>query len=203
MKCFFAETLGDAWVKSMQLICSEGTIIRDDDQNLKEICNLYISIQNIDENDGILKAHADQDRIRLMYEKYATCGLVGEYNIDYGSYLYNNNGVDQIEWLKNRILDKPETKSATVTLHRPGEEKLTCLSMLNFQLRDNVLNMTVVYRSQNIYASHPGNLLALRRIQKDVAEFLSVDIGGVELIVLSAHIYERDFQMVEEIIKCF
>lgn len=203
MKAFLAKTLGEAWIKAMQMILADGAVINDDDEKLKEICNLYITIQDIDKNDSILKSYADQKRIALMMEKYATCGLVGEYNIDYGSYLYNNNGHNQIEWVEKRISNKPETKSAAIVLHRPGEDKLTCLTALDFKLRNNVLNMTVVYRSQNIYASHPGNLLALRKIQEDVAKSLSVDIGIVELIVVSAHIYERDFQLAEKIILEF
>ena len=200
MRTFSAKTLGEAWIKSMQMVLVDGKVINDDNEKLKEICNLYITIRDVDENVCILKTYADQERIALMKEKYATCGLVGEYNIDYGSYLYDNGGHNQIEWVKKRISNKPETKSATIVLHKPGEDKLTCLSALGFQLRDNNLNMTVVYRSQNVYASHPGNLLALRKIQKDVAAFLSVDIGIVELVVISAHIYERDFQAVEKIL---
>jgi thymidylate synthase len=200
MRTLFTKTLGEAWIKSMQIIISDGKMINDDNEKLKEVSNLYITIQDIDENDCILKSHADQKRIALMKEKYATCGLVGEYSIDYGSYLYDNGGHNQIEWVEKRISNKPETKSATITLHKPGEEKLTCLTALSFQLRDNALNMTIIYRSQNIFASHPGNLLALRKIQEDVATFLSVDIGIVELVVISAHIYERDFQSVEKIL---
>jgi thymidylate synthase len=203
MKTMVVKTLGEAWIKSMQIVFADGKVIYDDGEKLKEVCNLYITIQDIDENDGILMNYADQKRIALMKEKYATCGVVGEYNIDYGSYLYNNEGHNQIEWIKKRISRKHDTKSATIVLHKPGEDKLTCLTSLIFNLRESVLNMTVVYRSQNIYASHPGNLIALRNIQKDISNYLSVGIGVVELIVVSAHIYERDFRSVENIIKEF
>jgi thymidylate synthase len=65
------------------------------------------------------------------------------------------------------------------------------------------LNMTVVYRSQNVFASQPGNLIALRAIQEYIAKGLSVSLGVVELVVISAHIYERDFQSVTDILKNF
>ena len=136
----------------------------------------------------------------LMKEKYATCGLVGDYKIDYGSYIYNNNGINQIEWVIDRIKHKPETKSATISLHKPGEDMLACLSILDFKYRNGVLDMNVVYRSQNIYWSHPGNMLALRQIQKDVADELNLKMGKVDLVVFSAHIYESDFDRVKEII---
>ena len=75
----------------MLAVVDSGIPISDDGEDLREICNLYVHICTVGEDD-ILKKYADQKRIALMKEKYATCGLVGDYKIDYGSYIYNNNG---------------------------------------------------------------------------------------------------------------
>lgn len=195
------ETLGKAWIEALRMIMNLGEDIWDEDVSLRELRNLYITINNISEEDIILKEFADYDRIQLMKQKYATCGLVGDYKIDYGSYIYNNNGVDQIQWVINRLRNKAETKSATITLHKPGETMLACLSMLDFKYRNGKLDMTAVYRSQNIYWSHPGNMLALRKIQEDVAASLGWEIGKVDLVVISAHIYKSDFRRVNDIIE--
>lgn len=200
MQIIEARTLGEAWIKAMKSVMDIGDDILDEDVSLREICNLYLHIDDISEDDILIKKYADYDRIQLMKEKYATCGLVGDYKIDYGSYIYNNNGVDQIQWVINRMNNKPETKSATITLHKPGEGMLACLSMLDFKYRNGKLNMTAVYRSQNIFWSHPGNMLALRQIQKDVAHALNWKVGKIDLIVISAHIYKRDFVRVKEIL---
>lgn len=194
-------TLGNAWIAAMETVMAKGEDIFDEDVQLREIRNLYITIDTVSDSDPILRAYADHDRIELMKKKYATCGLVGEYKIDYGSYIYNNNGVNQIDWVIDRIRNKPETKSATITLHKPGEEKLACLSMIDFKYRNGLLNMSVVYRSQNIYWSHPGNLLALHQIQTDVAQALGYELGAIELAVISAHIYKDDFIKVNKILN--
>lgn len=201
MYYFESETLGKAWIKAMNLVMKNGENIKDEDVDLREIRNLYITILGVSDEDPVIKQYADAERIKLMKEKYATCGLVGDYKIDYGSYIYDNNGIDQIEWVVNRIKNKPETKSATISLHRAGENMLACLSMLDFKYRDGFLDMTVVYRSQNIFWSHPGNLLALRKIQSDVANALNYNIGKIELVVISAHIYEKDFKTVNDILN--
>lgn len=195
------ETLGEAWLEAMRMIMNEGENIRDENVALREICNLYITIEEIFENDSILQKYADYERIQLMKKKYATCGVIGNYKIDYGSYIYDNNGINQIDWIINRLKQKAETKSATITLHKPGEKYLACLSLLDFKYRKGFLDLNAVYRSQNIYWSHPGNMLALRQIQKDVADALGWNIGKIELVVFSAHIYETDFMMVNEIIN--
>lgn len=195
-----SQTLGEAWLGAMKVIMQKGEDIYDEDVSLREIRNLYITINQIDDLDPVLLKYADPKRINLMKKKYATCGLVGNYKVDYGSYIYNNNGVNQIDWIINRIKKKPETKSATITLHKPGEELLSCLSMIDFKYRNGNLDMTIVYRSQNVFWSQPGNLLALREIQKDVASSLDFKIGKIELVIVSAHIYESDFEKVDRIL---
>lgn len=200
MECIQAKTEGKAWLAAMRTVMQKGKDIWDEDVPLREVQNLYLTIDKIDEADSILVKYADKDRIELMKKKYATCGLIGDYKIDYGSYIYNNNGVNQIDWVIKRIKNKPETKSATITLHKPGESMLACLSMLDFKYRENLLDMTIIYRSQNIFWSHPGNMLALHQIHQDVANELGYMLGKIELIVISAHIYASDFTNVNNIL---
>lgn len=193
-------TLGRAWLTAMKTVMEQGEDIFDENIPLREVRNFYITIQQISDTDSILNQYADHDRIELMKKKYATCGLVGDYKIDYGSRIYNNNGINQIDWIVNRIRNKPETKSATITLHEPGEDKLACLSMIDFKYRNKSLDMTVIYRSQNVFWSQPGNMLALHQIQNDVATELGYKIGKINLVILSAHIYECDFEQVRYIL---
>ena len=201
MRTIKCNTIGEMWISAMDSIMENGEDILDGDVRLREIRNLYVSIQRIQEDDPLISKYADRDRINLMKEKYATCGLVGDYKIDYGSYIYNNDGINQIEWIIKRLRNKPETKSATITLHKPGEEMLSCLSMIDFKYRKGYLDMSVIYRSQNIYWSNPGNMLALHKIHNDVAQALGYELGSVELVVISAHIYEKDFTTVNNILK--
>lgn len=66
MNTINSKTLGEAWLKSMKLILSQGQDFHDEDVNLKEIRNLYITIENINEDDEIIKNYANKDRIELM-----------------------------------------------------------------------------------------------------------------------------------------
>jgi len=194
------KNLGELWIECLDEIMSSGTVIYDDESELLEICNWYGELDNA-YMDEIIEAFADKARIKLMQEKYCTCGLVGDYKIDYGSYIFNNNGVNQIQWVTDRLKRKPETKSATISLHRPGEDMLTCLSMLDFKLRNGKLHMGVVYRSQNAYSSQPGNILALRHIQEDVAKGIGVPVGKISLMVFSLHVYKKDFEAANNILQ--
>ena len=199
MLTFTFNTLGEAWIYLLKLIMQSGEIVRDENDVLKEVCGVSFTLNDVSV-DYIIDKYSDKDRIELMRKKYCTCGLVGDYKIDYGSYIFNNNGINQIEWVIRKLKNKMETKSATIGLHKPGENQLSCLSLLDFKIRNGQLKMGAVYRSQNAYASNPGNMLALRKIQKDVASGLGVPVGAIELVIFSSHIYERDFEIVSNLL---
>ncbi len=192
-------SLGLAWLAALRLILQDGRWTHDGPDRLLELRPLIMRIASADEDDSIIRLCADQDRIRLMLLKYRSRNILPEYKISYGGLLYDNDGVDQIAWIVDRLRSKPETKSATITLHRPGEAYLSCLSLLDFKLREHELDMTAVYRSQNVYASQPGNVLALRQIQCEVASHLALPAGVFDLVALSAHVYERDLERATQV----
>jgi thymidylate synthase len=194
-----APSLGVAWLQALQLILQEGRWIDDGPQRLLEVRPLIARIASVDEEDPIITTSADRGRVELMLRKYSSCDILPEYKISYGRLLYDNGGVDQIDWVVNRLQSKPETKAATITLHRPGEAEPSCLSLLDFKLRDDRVAMTAVYRSQNVFASQPGNVMALRRVQCDVATRLALQAGTFDLVALSAHIYESDLEPAQQV----
>jgi thymidylate synthase len=170
---------------------------------LREVRNYQTTVGSIDADDPVLVQFADPDRIRLMYRKYSSLEVLPEYKISYGALLYDHQGVDQVDWVLRRLTAKRETKSATITLHTPGESELSCLSMLDFKIRDESLHLTAVYRSQNVYASQPGNLLALRDVQQRVAAGVDAAAGELTLLAVSAHVYEADVAAAAGIVRAY
>jgi thymidylate synthase len=189
-----APTLGEAWLRALGLILRCGRWTADGDDRLLEILPLVMRVASADEGDPIIRQHADQARIRRMLDKHRSLDILPGYKVSYGRLLHDNGGVDQVAWAAERILAKHETKSATIGLHIPGEEDQSCLSLLDFKYRDGELAMTAVYRSQNVWGSQPGNVLALREVQEQVAKAVGAPIGRLDLFALSAHIYEHDVE---------
>src|SRR5579862_149153 len=184
-----ANSLGDVWSQYLDLVLQSGAWTVDEGDRLLEVCSVLAQIQSIELDDPIITQFADQDRIQLMKKKYTFCGVLPEYKISYGKLLYENDGVNQVDWVIRKLQAKRETKSATIGLHHPGGMVLSCLSLLDFKIRNEELLMLAVYRSQNVFASQPGNLVALHELQCQVASALNCRVGPVELLVASAHIY--------------
>lgn len=187
-----ANSLGAAWLECLRRVVAHGDRVPDGGMWLREIRGYTCTLRSIDADDQLLNRFADRDRIELMYRKYASLDILPEYKLSYGALLYGYHGVDQIDWVVHRLLDNRHTKSATIVLHSPGEEELSCLSMLDFKVRDDALHMTAIYRSQNVYASQPGNVLALRQVQEQVAAKVDAVTGDLTLHAISAHVYEPD-----------
>jgi len=200
MNIINAETLGAAWLKCIKKVMDYGKLIKDGDENLLEICNLFIRIDSISQDDSIIQKYADAKRIELMHRKYESMEPIEPFDVSYGKCLYCNQGIDQIKKIVQRLKEKPESKSATISLHTPQDKKPTCLSLIDCKIRQNKLNMTAIYRSQNIYGSQPGNILALSKIFIKIANALILNTGYFYLYIISAHIYEKDFNKVRNIL---
>lgn len=194
------ETFGDAWVNCMALIFAEGVWEKDGSQMLLEKRNISIKISSVDSHDPIIVQYADHSRIELMKQKHESIEIVNPFKVSYGKALYCNLGINQIDHLVQRLLTKRETKAATISLHTPGEDYSTCLSLLDCKIRNNVLDFTAVYRSQNVYGSQPGNILALADIHRSIAVETNSVVGDFYLYVISGHIYDDDILSAKAIV---
>ena len=200
---FSGPSLGTVWIENMRAILRHGESTADGLDRLVEVRNLNTTIGSVDPDDAVLRKFADPARIDLMSRKYSSLDVLPEYKISYGALLYDNHGVDQVAWVTRRLAEKRETKSATITLHTPGESELSCLSMLDFKIRGEALHLTAVYRSQNVYASQPGNMLALHEVQRRVAADVRADVGELTLHAVSAHVYEADLDAADGIVRAY
>ncbi len=196
-------SLGVAWIDCLRHVLEHGARISDGPQRLLEVLGYHCTVTSVDADEPLIRQFADSERIRLMHRKYASTEVLPQYTISYGALLYDHHGVDQVEWAVHRLLGKRESKSATIGLHTPGADDVSCLSLLDFKVREDTLHMTAVYRSQNVYASQPGNLLALREVQEHVAAEVGAAVGDLSLHALSAHVYEADESAAAGIVQAY
>ncbi|MEM3564324.1 MAG: thymidylate synthase, partial [Candidatus Jordarchaeaceae archaeon] len=113
----------------------------------------------------------------------------------YGYRLRNYRGRDQLQWVKEKLEKKPETKSATITMLMPGEDKayIPCVSLLDFKVRNNTLHMTATCRSLDLGKKALFNFLALKRVADEIKDELDVPNLTLNIHIISAHVYEKDW----------
>lgn len=190
------ETIGECWINSIKTVMQNGNEYFDEDVKIREILGLNIEITNPNIEDVIISKYGDQYVINKMLNKFSKGVVMNDRPFTYGECIYNKNGIDQFEWLANRLNSKRETKSATISLLSAGDNNpnLPCLTTIDAKIRDKKLILQFFFRSQNIFGRQYANLLALAKLQLNLAQRLSVDVGLLMGYVASAHIYDYDFE---------
>ena len=112
----------------------------------------------------------------------------------YGQRIFDMDGINQFDWLVERLQYKPDTKSATINLLVPGSTaaSLPCLTTLDAKLRQGRLDLQFFFRSQNVFGRQYANLAALAHLQSDLAQRCDTVSGTLRGYVASAHIYSFD-----------
>ena len=70
-------------------------------------------------------------------------------------------------------------------------------------MQDKKLNLYVYCRSLDFGCKAYVNLVMLYKILKQVAEEIEAETGSMNLIVKSAHIYDKDVEKIDDILKNF
>ncbi len=168
----------------------------DEDIQLKEILGLTVEVSDPRMDDEIIAEYGNGAIVQHTLDKFSKGAVMPDRPFTYGARIYDNDGVDQFEWMVQRLLIKKETKSATICLLTPGNQdaNLPCLTTIDAKIRNNKLELQFFFRSQNIFGRQYANLVALVKLQQDIANRCSVEVGRLKGYVASAHIYEYDFR---------
>jgi thymidylate synthase len=205
MKEIIAKNTGQAWLESCRIILEEGKIMKDEDENLREVTHMFVEIKNPEENDKIIDKYGDKRAIEWMLSNFFEQKNISELNDSqsYGIRLFNYEGKNQIQWVIDKLKEKPESKSATITTLMPNRDKgyIPCVSLLDFKIRDRKLILTVFCRSIDFGAKAYANMIALVKIQDMVSKQLDVKRGQMILHIVSAHIYEKDFDSIKSVLS--
>lgn len=196
------KTLGECWLAAIGRVMECGSLAKDEDVSIKEILGLSVRIEEPNDADDIIYRFGNHGIIDHTVEKFNKGTVMTNRPFTYGDCIYNKNGVDQFEWLIKRIEHKPETKSATISLLTEGNShpNLPCLNLVDVKIRNNKVNLQFFFRSQNIVGRQYANFIALAKLQKKIADRLSMDTGIMAGYIASAHIYEYDFDYAKAIL---
>lgn len=195
------DTIGETWLQSIDYVLEHGYSFFDEDVEILEVAGLSVKINHPSMKDDIIEKYGDSHIIAHTLAKFEKGIIMHNRPFTYGDRIYCKNGIDQFEWLVDRLKRKPETKSATISLLTEGDDNpnLPCLNIIDAKIRDNRLNIQFFFRSQNIVGRQYANLLALTKFQDKLSSRLSVDNGFLAGYVASAHIYKYDFDFAKNL----
>ena len=184
MDCVTEVSIGQCWLECIKRVTLEGDMYFDEDVSIKEIEDFV-------------------HKIKKGIDKFSKGCVMKNRPFTYGQQIYDMNGIDQYDWLVERLKNKRETKSATICLMTPGlkDPNLPCLTTLDAKIRNNELNLQFFFRGQNIVGRQYANLIALAKFQENLSRELSVSVGFLAGYIASAHIYEYDFGFANSVVS--
>ncbi|MCX6674821.1 MAG: thymidylate synthase [Methanothrix sp.] len=202
-------TISDAWHRGLNLIWRNGQEIIDErGTKIREILSLQVVVEN-PYVEMIPKEYSwNEERL----EEYALQLLSADnpgFEYTYGERLRgwsvgSGQRVDQIEQAIRRLKASPSTRRATaVTWIPPVDEikdEVPCMIVDDFKLRDGCLNLSVFFRSHDFAGAYPANLYGLARVLEQVAKEVGARPGSISTTSASAHVYEHDWDYVEEML---
>jgi thymidylate synthase len=189
-----AHTIGQCWLDSIRFVLDHGAHHHDEDVGLLEVLGVAVEILKPAESDPVIDAHGDKTMMARTFAKFAKGASAPDRPFTYGERIYDMSGVDQFEWMVDRLRRKPDTKSATIGLLLPGSTSanLPCLTTVDAKIRHERLDLQFFFRSQNIFGRQYANLAALARLQNALASRCGASPGALRGYVASAHIYAFD-----------
>ena len=202
-------TISDAWHRGLNLIWRDGQEIIDErGTKIRELLSLQVVVEN-PYVEMIPKEYSwNEERL----EEYALQLLSADnpgFEYTYGERLRgwsvgSDQRVDQIEQAIRRLKTSPSTRRATaVTWIPPVDEikdEVPCMIVDDFKLRDGCLNLSVFFRSHDFAGAYPANLYGLARVLEQVAKEVGARPGSISTTSASAHVYEHDWDYVEEML---
>ena len=207
-----ASSIAAAYASAIKYILKNGyDVVTEDNDVTKESEPIAIKIDS--PLDGKL-VHGLSPFKEQFLEAYANDILYGNANAtfeyDYHSRLFEWKGiVNQIEYIICKLKSNPTSRRAIAITWEPDVDNLRddvpCLQLVQFSIRDDKLNMTVVFRSNDMLLACGANMYGLAMLQKYVLDKLNscsdknYKIGTYEHISLIPHIYvNRDADIVQK-----
>jgi thymidylate synthase len=201
------ETIGAAWLAVAQRILAEGAESTYDSAPILELERVTLSVARPASVDATVSELGDAERLAWMHANFTDHALVPElgHARSYAGRLYDYGaaGRDQVQWVIDRLRADPTSRSATITTFEPllDTTYIPCVSLLDFWIRDGELDAIVYAHSIDFGAKGYGNLVELAYLMERVAEGVGFEVGRLDFVVKSAHIYESDLALMRDAVR--
>jgi thymidylate synthase len=199
-----ADTLGEAWLRVSRRILEAGEPATWGPLATVELARLTVVVEHPDPADPLIAELGDPEWLAWMEANFGDHADVAELggSRSYAARLYDYDGRDQVGWVVDRLRADRAARDATITTFMPPTDTtyVPCVSMLDFWMPADALELLVYAHSLDFGKKAYGNLVELARLQQRVADELGVPPGRLILHVKSAHVYESERDLMARLI---
>ncbi|MCD1294011.1 thymidylate synthase [Methanocella sp. CWC-04] len=205
------DTLSEAWYYAVKEIYTKGLLVNTEyGIKAKMINGMLLEIKNPVQVWHKKDPFCSPERIKFYKEQFKreSAGKHG-FEYTYIDRLVNYEGFDQLKWMQEQLKSlRYESKRIQAITWIPEvdcnkKEDQPCFQRIwVYPYRNNRLDVHIHYRSWDFFKAFEANIIAFQELIKDEltgpTDFM---LGSLRCIGDNVHIYEDDFQKVEEILK--
>jgi thymidylate synthase len=204
------KVLKDIWLKGDPFEVGYGSEV----SNTKKL-NLSIEIAHPENRPLVdFMAPCDMKYVQWYALKYLWSGAIEDETYTYGSRM--REPVDQVEAAVERYVEEIRDRQVTFVIRLPEDIKKQldkrkheppCLSLIDTEISGNQLHLICYFRSWDAFAGLPANIAGIQIFNEAlVSEInrrskLGITTGKLIFHSKNCHIYERQFKMVEDVLK--
>lgn len=138
------------------------------------------------------------------YGRYAEAD--GTVNGAYGPRLFGKAGVNQIQFVIDKLREKPDSRKAVIQLYDARDtlkdyKDVPCTCTLQFAIRNGLLVMQTHMRSNDAFMGLPHDIFCFTLLQEMMARTLNVKLGRYLHSVGSLHLYDRNIAQAEAFLE--
>jgi thymidylate synthase len=198
-----------AWVKLLHYVMRFGELkMTEYDEEQKEYNNIMVTIAKpLDVLEMQFKELYSDEELQKYYEEDILNLVKPEekgISYTYGDRLFNFHGINQVDFIVEKLGKHPYSRRAVAVLWEPGkdeeDEHGPCLNMLSCNIHGDEVYMSVVFRSNDTYGAWFKNVMALMKLQNYIVGKINEKFqttytpGKFTITSISAHIYRHDFK---------
>jgi thymidylate synthase len=198
-----ADTLGEAWLRVSRTILDTGRPASWGPLATVELARLTVIVERPDPADPLIAELGDPKWLAWMEanfrDRHDVADLGGARS--YAARLYDYDGRDQVAWVVEQLRADPAARDAAITTFMPLADAtyVPCVSMLDFWIPEDDLELLVYAHSLDFGKKAYGNLVELARLQQSVAGEVGSSPGRLVIHVKSAHVYESERNLMERL----
>jgi thymidylate synthase len=118
---------------------------------------------------------------------------------------FNNEAINQLEAVKHSLKHNRDSRRHIISLWNPAQLSEMalppCYHNFQFFVDDNTLNMHVLQRSGDLFLGIPSDIALFSMLLLHVSKECLYLPGVIKLTIVDAHVYENQFEAIDEYIK--
>lgn len=219
MKLTFT-TGSEAYPALMRELLVHGTTVAPRKLSCRELCDATVCITEASQAVPVASGRTINKRIGAAEYCQLLAGVSWLSQLDHASHgrfaqfangnrlrgAYGPRVYDQLPLIAEKLEDDRDSRQAVLVIHngmladsQPGQRDVPCTVAVQYRIRSDRLDATVIMRSSDAYIGLPYDFWMQSRLQMTLAWALGCQPGSFTFFAGSLHLYEKDTEKAAEL----